>query len=146
MRTTPTSETRPGGITALSLFCLAGAVISFIAGVSLLFPGSVLEPMWRVNPRGHAALAGIGVWASVLLFVVCAACALAGVGLWRGARWGYWLAIAFLTVNMFSDLANALLGTEPETIVGVPIVIAILAFLMSRRVRRYFSSADGNPK
>lgn len=44
------SETRPRGVTALSLFFFFGAAMSFIACVSLLFPGSLLEPMWRLNP------------------------------------------------------------------------------------------------
>jgi hypothetical protein len=37
---------RPLGITALSIFFLIGSLISFIAGFSLLRPGSFLEPMW----------------------------------------------------------------------------------------------------
>jgi len=43
------SETRPLGITALSIFFLFGAAASFISSVSLLFPGSFLEQMWRLN-------------------------------------------------------------------------------------------------
>lgn len=81
MSLTTTTETRPGGVTALSLFFLAGAVISFVAGVSLLLPGSILEPIWRVNPRAHEAFMGLGGWAIVLLCAVCIACALAAVGL-----------------------------------------------------------------
>lgn len=49
--------------------------MSFISAVSLLFPGSFLEPMWRLNPRAHEAFAGMGVWAVVLMCAVCASCA-----------------------------------------------------------------------
>ncbi|HYY55791.1 MAG TPA: hypothetical protein VE842_00595 [Pyrinomonadaceae bacterium] len=136
-------ETRPIGITALSIFFLFGATMSFISFVSLLFPGSFLEPMWRLNPRAREGFAAIGVWAIVLMCTVCAACAAAAVGLWRGALWGYWLAVILLIVNLSGDIANVLLGTEPRAVVGVPIVLAILIFLMSRRVRHFFRKRSG---
>lgn len=132
------SETRPIGITALSIFFLFGAAMSFIASVSLLFPGSFLEPMWRLNPRAREGFDGIGVWAVVLMCAVCILCASASIGLWRGARWGYWLAVALLCVNLLGDIANVLLGTEPRAAVGIPIALAILAYMMSTRARRFF--------
>ena len=138
------SETRPAGVTALSIFFVFGATVSFVSFVSLLFPGSFLEPMWRLNPRAREAFTGMGVWAVVLMCVVCAACASAAAGLWRGARWGYWLAVALLVINLFGDIANVLLGTEPRAAVGIPVVIAVLAFLTRGRVRRFFAgSAKG---
>jgi hypothetical protein len=132
---TTNSETRPVGITALSIFFLFGTAAGFVSFVSLLFPGSFLEPLWRLNPRAREGFAGMGAWAIVLMCAVSIACALAATGLWRGARWGYWLAIALLTINLIGDIINAVTGTEPRAAVGVPIVIAILAFLTSKRVR-----------
>jgi hypothetical protein len=135
------SERRPAGITALSIFFAAGALISFISALSLLFPGSFLEPMWRLNPRARAAFTGMGWWSIVLLCVVCVACALTAVGLWRGSRWGYRLAFVLLAINLASDIANVALGIEPRAAVGIPIVLAIVLFLLSARVRRFFSKA-----
>src|SRR5437016_6147884 len=82
------AEARPIGITALSLFFLFGAGASFVSFISLLFPGSFLDPVWRLNPRAHTGLGGMGVWAVILMGAVCVGCALAAVGLWRGARCG----------------------------------------------------------
>lgn len=112
--------------------------MSFISFASLLFPGNFLEPVWRLNPRAHEAFVGMGAWAVVLMCVVSAACAAAASGLWRGARWGYRLAFALLAINLLGDIANVLTGTEPRALVGVPIVVAILLYLLSRRVRRFF--------
>ena len=74
------AEVRPIGITALSLFFLFGAGASFVSFISLLFPGSFLEPIWRLNPRARAGLGGMGVWAVILVGSVWLACALAAVG------------------------------------------------------------------
>ncbi len=132
------SKTRPGGITALSVFFLAGAAISLTSCVSMLFPGGFLEPMWRINPRAREAFAGMGPWAIVLLCVVCLACALSAIGLWRGLSWGHRLAVTLIAINLVSDIANVVLGTEPRAAIGVPIAAAILVYLMSKRVRFYF--------
>ena len=132
--------TRPIGITALSIFFSFGAAASFVSFILLLFPGSFLEPIWRLNLRAREGLTGMGVWGIVLRFVVCVACAAAAVGLWRGLRWGYWLALALLTINLLGDIANVVLRTEPRAAVGIPIALAIILFLMSKRVREFFAS------
>jgi hypothetical protein len=129
---------RPLGITALGLFFLAGSLISFTAGMSLLVP-RFLEPLWRLNPHGHEGLLRIGFWGVVLLFAASASCAAAAIGLWRRARWGHKIAIALITLNLLSDLVNTVLGIEPRAIVGVPIALALLFYLMTGRVRNYFA-------
>lgn len=126
------------GITALMVFFLAGAAISLTAGISLLFPSSFLESMWLLNPRAHQKLTSLGVWASVLLSAVSLFCAAAAIGLWRGSRWGYWIAVALIAINLVSNVTNVIVGTEPRAIVGIPIAAAILAYLMRKKVREAF--------
>jgi hypothetical protein len=137
------SATRPLGIVALTALFLFGTVASFVSFVALLFPGSFLEPIWKLNPRAHEGFATMGRWAIVLMCVVCLACALTAVGLWRGARWGYWLAVSMLAVNLLGDVANVLLLKERKALIGVPVVVVILIYLASRRVRDFFVSSTG---
>jgi hypothetical protein len=137
------SKTRPLGITALSIFFLFGAAMSFISSILLLFPGSFLEPLWKLNPRARENFTAIGMWAIALMFVVCVACVLAALGLWRGSWWGYWLTVALLVINLLGDVANVILGTEPRAAVGIPIVVLTLAFLMNRRVKQFFVIPKG---
>lgn len=132
---------RPRGVTALAVFFLAGSAISGVSSLSLLTRWSVLEPMWRLNPRAWEAFARIGGWGVVLLSVVCLACAAASTGLWRGARWGYRLAITLIAINLAGDAVNGVLGTEPRALAGVPIAAALLFYLSSRRVRAFFLAA-----
>ena len=131
-------ERPPGGITALCIFFAAGAVISFTACLSLLFPGSFLEPMWQLNPRAHEAFASMGRWAAAVLAPVSAACALASAGLVRRAPWGRRLAIVVLAINLTGDIANTLLGTDRRAIIGVPIALALIVYLLGARVRAWF--------
>jgi hypothetical protein len=130
---------RPRGIGALTIFFLAGALISLTAGASLLFPRGFIEPMWSVNPRAYAQLSELGPWAVVLMFAVSISCAFAAIGLWRRAQWGYKIAVGLIAINLIGDVANTVMGTEPRAIVGVPIALGILIYLLSKKVRDSFS-------
>lgn len=130
---------RPRGITALSILFLAGALVSLTASASLLLPGSIIEPMWRVNPRAYEHLSELGPSAASLLFAVSICCAMAAIGLWRRAAWGHKIAVGLIATNLIADVANTLMGTEPRAIVGVPIALAILVYLLSKKVRHSFS-------
>jgi hypothetical protein len=132
---------RPAGVTALSGFFAIGSIMALLAAASLLLPGSQLEALWRVNPRGRAALGGLGGWGALLMAMVSAACILACVGLWKGARWGYPWAVGLLVVNLLGDLLNGWLGSDRRTLVGVPIAGGILAYLARSKVREFFHAA-----
>ena len=133
---------RPSGVTALSVFFLAGAAISATAAFALLNPGGPLDPIWRLNLRGHEGFLALGGWAIALLAVVSPACLFAGIGFWQGRRWGYRLGVGLLIVNLIGDVVNVVTGLEPRAVIGVPIVAALLVYLSRVNVRRFF--ADGS--
>src|SRR6267154_391706 len=100
------SRCRPLGITALSIFFAVGSAICLITSFSLLFPTSLLEPMWRLNPRAKTGFATMGPWAIVMMGAVFAACSVAAVGLWKRRRWGYLAAVSLIAINLTADVAN----------------------------------------
>jgi hypothetical protein len=120
------------GIKALALFFVFGSVMSGLAFFMLLFPDSPLEPLWRLNPKARQGFAGMGWWALLLMFVVCLGCSGAALGLWRRKRWGYWMALSILWVNVLADTINALL-VDQRTLVGIPIAGALIAYLIAKR-------------
>src|SRR5262245_29892423 len=132
---------RPFGIAGLSIFSFVGAVLAGVAAVSLAFPGSPLEPMWQLNPRGRQRLAQRDGWAVILLAAVSGACGVAGIGLWRRRRWGYAIAVAGLSIHLIGDILSVVSGTEPRAIIGIPIVVALLAYLRRPHVRSAFAGS-----
>jgi hypothetical protein len=131
---------RPAGVTALAFFFLAGAGIAGISAVSLALPGSPLEPMWRLNPRARIAFSGLGLWAVAILVPVSLACAFASAGFFKGARWGYRLGLGILCVNLLGDTLNTILGIEPRAAFGIPIALGLVAYLRTKKVRRFFGA------
>jgi hypothetical protein len=130
------------GLPALSAFFLFGALASSTACVTLLIPGTVLDQVWRLNPRGHDGLVSLGAWAAALMFFVSVACAATARGVWTRARWGHRLAVIILSVNVVADAANAIVLDDFRTLIGIPIGGAVIAYLLSRRVRATFRGSD----
>ncbi len=124
---------RPPGITALGLFFGFGAAMSGLAAVMLLSPGSVLEPLWRLNSRAREVFAVMGLWGVLLMATVCLACCMAALGVLRCRRWGYWMALAILGINLAGDTANAVIAHDWHTLAGLPIGGAMVVYLLIKR-------------
>jgi len=135
-----TSRHRPPVITAVCGFFVFGAVASGLSLVMLLFPGSPLDSLWRLNPHAHRGFEAIGGWALLLMAAICAACMAAASGLWRRRRWGLWIAITILALNLVGDTVHATLEHDCRTLVGVPIGGLIMFYLLRKRS----SFASGN--
>ena len=128
------------GIVALAIFFAVAALISGASALSFIFPGSVLEMMWRINPRARIGFISMGHWAVRLLTILCVACIMAAVGLGRRQRWGYWFAVGLLSLNHMGDITHMILNADLRTLVGIPIVMALLGYLSRPNVRALFSS------
>ena len=129
---------RPLGVTLLGCLFAFGTFATGLSAVALLTPGGPLEPIWRLNPRGHELFGRMGAWAPIALGVVCAACGLAAFGFFTGRRWGYRLGVGVLAVDLLGDVVNWATGFEPKAFVGVPIVALLLWYLSRPKVRAFF--------
>jgi len=105
----------------LAAFFTFGASMSALTVILLLRPGTRLDSLWRLNVAAQTAFRSLGSLAIIVMLVVGIACALAAVGLARGRRWGAWLALLILCLNIIGDLFNALVRHDYRTLIGLPI-------------------------
>jgi hypothetical protein len=131
--------------TALAGFSVFGAVVSAATGVTLLFPGGWLEPMWRLKPEAHEQMLAMGGWAIAMMATVSLACALTAAGLFADRWWGHRLAVCVLAGNLLGDTLNALLRHDLRTLIGLPIAGAAIAWLLTPGVRRRFRRPGKHP-
>jgi hypothetical protein len=113
----------------LTAFFIFAACMSGTSAITLTWPGTALDVLWRVNPEGHAGLSSAGSAAVVLMVAVSAACAAAAFGVSRRTRWGYRTALAIFAVNGVGDFSSALVMRHYRGLVGLPIVLALVAWL-----------------
>ena len=123
------SSRLPMGLKLMIAFFWFGAAMCLPTLAALAFPDGVLEPIWQLKPEARTDFQSMGPLAFLLMSVVGSACALAAIGLTKRAPWGWRLAIAVLTVNLFGDATTALLRYDYPTLIGLPIGGAMILYL-----------------
>ncbi|MEQ1352800.1 MAG: hypothetical protein ABLT11_02215 [Candidatus Acidiferrum sp.] len=130
----------PTGIIAVGIFLFFGATMACLAGVTLTWPGTILDRIWRLNEPAYARLAPLGKTAGILFLLLSAALALAGAGWFKRRRWGWLLAVAIIATQVLGDLVNAFTGDVLRGAIGFIIAGALLIYLLQPKIRLHFET------
>lgn len=130
----------PRGIIVVGIFLFFGAIMSFLAGTTLIWRGTVLDRMWAVNATAYSRLAPFGKTAGIPFLLLGAALGVAGTGWFRRRRWGWRLAAAIIATQLLGDLVNAFTGDFVKGGVGFILAGALLIYLLRPEVRGSFAS------
>jgi len=128
----------PHGITGVGIFLLFGTVMAFLAGTTLVWPGTALDHAWALNPRAYRELAPLGRMIGIPFLLLGAILLAAAVGWFRRALWGWRLAVALIAAQVIGNIVNLFLGHIAEGATGFVIAIALLVYLLLPRVRAVF--------
>jgi hypothetical protein len=112
--------------------------MAFLAGTTLVWPGTALDHAWALNPRAHRELAPLGRMIGIPFLLLGATLLAAAVGWFRHALWGWRLAVALIAAQVIGNIVNLFLGHIAEGATGFIIATALLAYLMLPRVRIVF--------
>ncbi|HKD49795.1 MAG TPA: hypothetical protein VKB90_03310 [Candidatus Acidoferrum sp.] len=77
------------GFKAMGVFLYLGAVMASLAGVTLLWRGTLLDRLWILNPRAYNRLSPLGTAAGIAFLLLAATLATAGTGWLRLRFWGW---------------------------------------------------------
>ena len=113
----------------LAAFFAFGATMCLLTIGLLLFPGTPLDSLWRLNPDAHVAFQSIGKAAFLIMLLIGTGCALAAIGLWRNSVWGIRLALTILWLNIVGDLFNIFVRHDYRALIGLPIGGAMIFYL-----------------
>ncbi len=110
-----------------------------LAAITLLWPDTVLDRVWTLNPAAYKRLLPLGRTVGVLFLLLGVALATAGIGWFRRRAWGWRLAVIIITIQILGDLLNCARGDWLRGGTGVIIAGALLLFLLSARIRASFA-------
>lgn len=136
------AEKHPRGFTAFGIFLFFGASMASLAGMTLLYPGTVLDRLWTLNPGAHAQLAPLGHRVGGLFLLLSAALCCAGIGWFLRRTWGWRLAVAILIVQTLGDAFNFVRGDFLRGGIGFVIAVVVLLYLWHPRTRIAFRSTS----
>ena len=130
------------GITAMGIFLFLGATMASLAGVTLIWRGTILDRMWAINAPAYRQLAPFGKTVGIPLLLLGATMAVAGTAWFKRRVWGWRLAVAIIVTQVFGDLVNAFMGYLVRGGVGFVIAGALLVYLLRPQVRCAFASGN----
>ena len=110
-----------------------------LAATTLLWRGTALDRLWKLNPAAYEQLAPLGRIVGILFFALGAALITAGMGWFRRRLWGWRLTVAIMTAQVLGDVVNCVRGDWLRGGTGVIIAGALLLFLLQPRIRATFA-------
>jgi hypothetical protein len=128
----------PRGIMGVGIFLLFGTAMAFLAGTTLVWPGTALDHAWALNQPAHRELAPLGRMIGIPFLLLGATLLTAAVGWFRRALWGWRLAVALIAAQVIGNIVNLFLGHIAEGATGFVIATALLAYLLLPRVKTVF--------
>ena len=123
-------------------FLTFATIMSGLAGILLLFPGTRLDLMWELNPSAHEQLARFGALPGILFLCLSVILMATTVGWFRRRRWAWQLAVIVIAAQIFGDLFNVFSGRVGEGVLGVVIAGSLLFYLVRPNVRHSFGPSD----
>ena len=126
------------GLKAVGIFLFFGAVMAFLAGITLVWRGTALSRIWTLNPRAYSELAPLGKPIGLLFLSLAAALAIAGTGWLKRRRWGWQLAVVIIGTQVLGDITNIFYGHIIQGLVGVAIAGALLFYMTRPFIRSCF--------
>jgi hypothetical protein len=123
----------------VGVFLWFGALMAFLAGITLVWHGTKLDKIWTLNPRAYNALSPFGTTAGVLFLALAAALAIAATGWLMRRRWGWWLAVIIIGTQVLGNVTNILYGHIVEGGVGVAIAGSLVFYMTRPFVRVHFA-------
>jgi len=116
--------------------------MALLAGTTLIWRGTFLDRMWGLNTSAYKQLSAFGRTVGIPFLVLSVALAVAGVAWFKRRPWGWWLAVAIITTQLFGDVVNLLRGDVTRGGIGFVIAGALLFYLLRPNVRAPFSSRE----
>jgi hypothetical protein len=126
------------GMLAMGVFLFFGATMALLAGVTLAWPGTILDGIWRLNPSAYRQLAPLGRVVGIGFLFLSTVMAIAGTGWFKRKIWGWWVAVGILATQCLGDLANVVMGHVAQGLIGVSVAGGLLFYLLRRPTRNCF--------
>ncbi|HEY1471571.1 MAG TPA: hypothetical protein VGF61_21210 [Candidatus Acidoferrum sp.] len=120
----------PLGIRTLGFFWGFATLAAFLAALTLLFPHSPLDRIWRLNPTAYQQLAHFGRPIGIPFLLLTAALLATCIGWIRGRLWAWRLALVILAAQLSGDLVNLFRGHIIEGAIGVAVSSFLIVYLL----------------
>ena len=119
----------------MGVFLFLGAALSMLAGVTLAWPGTVLDRAWELNPTAYLQMAPLGRALGIPFLALGAVLAIAGIGWFRRRLWAWWLTVVIIASQVLGGLGHVFMGQLMQGAIGT-VIPGVLLFYLLRAARQ----------
>jgi hypothetical protein len=138
MRTAPVGDGFRRAIVSIGIFLVFASSMAALAGIMLIWPGTVLDKLWLLNETAHAELRKAGTYLGPLFWALSIVLIATAAGWFRQRMWAFHLTVAIICAQLVGDMVNLVRGDLVRGGIGVLIAGALLLFLLRSRIRSVF--------
>jgi hypothetical protein len=135
-------ENRPKGVLIVAIIVFIAAVLAFIVGISIIFPGTPLDMIWTLKnsfPAGFRNTA-TGMIFGYFLLILSLIMFYAVYDLIKGQKMAWWITVIVFAANGIGDAVSLSLGGGIDAISGIIIASAFLFYLTRPSVKKFFEN------
>jgi len=122
----------------IGLFLVFGSCMAALAGIMIVWPGTVLDRLWSLNEPAHTELRKAGTYVGPAFGLLCTMLVATAVGWFRQQMWAFRLTVAIFCTQVVGDLLNLVRGDFVRGTAGVLIAGALLLYLLRSNIRTVF--------
>lgn len=126
------------GLTAMGIFLVFAAAMAALAGTTLLWRGTFLDPIWTLNRAAYRQLEPLGGKVGFLFLLLSITLGVAASGWFRRRVWGWRLAVFLIGTQIAGDLVSILMGEFARGSAGVVLAGILMFYLLRPQVKEAF--------
>src|SRR5215471_15698430 len=116
-------------VIGIGVFLLFGCSMAVLAGTMLLWPHTVLDRLWSLNPAAHKAFAPFGNSIGPLFYVLSIVLVTAAIGWFKQRIWDG-ETVAIIATQVVGDFVNLIRGDFLRGCIGLLVAGSLLIFLL----------------
>jgi hypothetical protein len=131
-------QAKPIGFYLVGIFISLGAVVLLLAAITLLWPGSILDTIWEVNPEGYSEMMPYRVVVGIMFLVLSQVFVISVRGWFKQRKWGWVCVIGIFAANAAGDFGRLLSGDFKGGLLGLCIAGLIIFYLTKPSIKTLF--------
>lgn len=131
-------KNKPVGFYLVGIFISLGALMLLLAAITMLWPGTVLDTIWQINPTGYEEMAPYRAAVGILFLVLSQIFIFTVRGWFKQRKWGWVCVIGIFAANAAGDFLRLFGGDFKGGLLGLAIAGLIIFYLTRPRIKKLF--------
>ncbi|HWB62237.1 MAG TPA: hypothetical protein VG603_01915 [Chitinophagales bacterium] len=120
-------------------FLVFGVAMLLTSAFTLINPGTALDAIWQMNPKGHEQMLPYGMAIGIAFTLLAIVFAIAIAGWFKRRKWGWAIVVGIFVANGIGDATRIASGDLSGGLLGICVASVIVFYLTRPLFRQLFA-------